>query len=55
MLDYSDYSPNMIMHWIDTVPGGRYHLHGFQSTEGFAFRFERAEDAVMFALKWLTI
>lgn len=52
MLDYSDYSPNMIMHWIDNAPGGRYHLHGFQATEGFAFRFERPEDATMFALRW---
>ena len=42
-----------ILDWIDTAEGGRYHLHGFNSTEGFCFRFERAEDATHFKLKWL--
>jgi hypothetical protein len=42
-----------ILAWVDSTPGGRYHLHGHNSTEGFAFRFERAEDATYFKLRWL--
>jgi hypothetical protein len=42
-----------ILDWVDSTPGGRYHLHGYGSTEGFAFRFERAEDATYFKLRWL--
>jgi len=42
-----------ILEWVDSVPGGRYHLHGYNSTEGFAFRFERARDATHFKLRWL--
>ena len=38
--------------WVNTTPGGRYHLHGWRSTEGFAYRFENPEDATMFALVW---
>ena len=41
-----------IMNWVADQPGGRYHLHGYKSTEGFAFRFERAEDATLFKLRW---
>jgi hypothetical protein len=39
-----------ILHWADTAPGGRYHLHGYNSTEGFAFRFENEHDATIFKL-----
>jgi hypothetical protein len=42
-----------ILEWVNSVPGGRYHLHGYKSTEGFSFRFERSEDAVYFKLRWL--
>jgi hypothetical protein len=42
-----------ILEWIDQAPGGRYHLHGYKSTEGFSFRFERPEDATYFKLRWL--
>ena len=42
-----------ILTWIDSAPGGRYHLHGYKSTEGFAFRFERPEDATYFKLRWM--
>ena len=42
-----------IINWVDDTPGGKYHLHGYQSTEGFAFRFEREEDAIMFKLRWM--
>lgn len=44
--------PLVIIKWIEDQPGGRYHLHGWQSTQGFAFRFERPEDATAFALRW---
>ena len=55
MLECSDRRPNMIIDWLACTPGGSYHLHGYQSTDGFAFRFEREEDATFFALKWTTI
>lgn len=42
-----------ILAWIEAAPGGRYHLHGFNSTEGFAFRFENPVDATHFKLRWL--
>ena len=41
-----------LLDWIDMVPGGNYHLHGYKSTEGFAFRFEDPKDALCFMLKW---
>jgi hypothetical protein len=41
-----------ILRWIEKTPGGRYHLHGYQSSQGFAFRFENQEDAVRFWLEW---
>ena len=47
------YPIKQILEWIDATPGGRYHLHGYKSTEGFAFRFERPEDATYFKLRWL--
>ena len=42
-----------ILDWLETAEGGSYHLHGFNSTEGFCFQFERPEDATHFKLKWL--
>ena len=52
MLANADKNPNKIIEWVDRQPGGNYHLHGWQSTEGFAFRFEREADATAFALRW---
>lgn len=65
MLDHADYNPNLILDWLDKTPGGCYHLHGWEDfqrypthgigvggVDGFAFRFERPEDATLFALKW---
>ena len=52
MLDQADYAPNAIVNWVDQQPGGRYHLHGYKATEGFAFRFEDSRDAVSFGLRW---
>ena len=42
-----------ILDWLEDAPGGRYHMSGYESTEGFSFRFERAEDATHFKLRWL--
>lgn len=39
--------------WCDQFSSNsRYHVHGWQSTEGFAFRFEDPKDAVVFKLRW---
>jgi len=53
VLSYPNYPIRDILAWIDEAPGGQYHLHGHNSTDGFAFRFERPEDATYFKLKWL--
>ena len=42
-----------ILDWLITAPGGEYHVHGYQSTEGFSFRFRNPEDATHFKLRWL--
>lgn len=47
------YPINEILKWVDAVPGGSYHLHGYESTAGFAFRFEQESDATHFKLRWL--
>jgi len=52
MLDASDYSPNEITDWTENTIQGRWHLHGFRATEGFAFRFEDPRDATLFRLRW---
>jgi hypothetical protein len=53
MLAHADYSPNEIMAWLAQYPSKyRFHLHGWQSTEGFAFRFEDPKDATVFRLRW---
>lgn len=46
-------SPNDIYAWCDNYTSAyRYHVHGWQSTEGFVFRFEDPRDAVVFKLTW---
>ena len=53
MLNNADRSPNSITEWCYRYPGhGRWHLHGWRQTEGFAFRFEDARDATAFGLRW---
>ena len=42
-----------ILEWLEKAPGGNYHIHGYESTEGFSFRFENPADATHFKLKWL--
>jgi len=42
-----------LYNWCDRhASPGRYHVHGWKSTEGFAFRFEDPQDAVLFKLTW---
>lgn len=48
-----EYPIREILNWVDSTPGGHYHLHGYRSTEGFAFRFEDSADATHFRIKWL--
>jgi hypothetical protein len=65
MLENPRFNPNKIVDWVDSTPGGRYHLHGWEDfqrfpkhgigvggTDGFAFRFEDERDAILFKLKW---
>jgi hypothetical protein len=45
--------PQELYDWCNNhASTGRYHVHGWQSTEGFAFRFEDPRDAVLFKLTW---
>lgn len=53
MVANADKNPNAIFRWLENQPGGNYHLHGYKSTEGFAFRFESEKDATVFRLRWL--
>jgi hypothetical protein len=53
VMDGPRYPIREILAWIETAPGGRYHLHGWNSTEGFCFRFEDPADATHFKLRWL--
>jgi hypothetical protein len=53
VLEGPKYPIREMLDWIDRHPGGRYHLHGFNSTEGFCFRFENPTDATLFKLRWL--
>lgn len=52
MLHSKTHNVHAIQNWVDETNGGRYHLHGWKSTEGFAYRFERRIDAILFALTW---
>ena len=53
VFDGPKYPISEILNWLETAEGGRYHLHGFNSTEGFCFRFENPADATHFKLRWL--
>jgi hypothetical protein len=53
ILESQEVHPRDLYEWCDRHPSeGRYHVHGWHSTEGFAFRFEDPYDAVVFKLKW---
>lgn len=49
-----EYNAMAVLSWVDKHPGGLYHLHGYQATLGWAFRFQDPKDAMMFSLKWGT-
>jgi hypothetical protein len=53
ILEPPRYPIKQILEWLDSVPGGDYHIHGYESTEGFSFRFRDPEDATHFKLRWL--
>ena len=45
--------PQELYNWCDNhASTSRYHVHGWKSTAGFAFRFEDPRDAVLFKLTW---
>ena len=45
--------PRDYYEWCHEHPSyGRFHVHGWKSTKGFAFRFEEPKDATLFALHW---
>jgi len=50
LMESESRSINDIIDWVNQAPGGRYHLHGWKSTRGFAFRFEEPIDAFFFQL-----
>ena len=53
ILESKEFHPRYLYNWCDQQSSsGRYHVHGWKSTEGFAFRFENPHDAVMFKLTW---
>lgn len=43
-------NPNEIYQWVLDSPGGRFHLSGYGSCEGFSYRFEDSSDATWFRL-----
>jgi len=53
LLSTAGCAPQDIYNWCEQH-SGRYHVHGWQSTKGFAFRFEDPRDAVVFKLRWPT-
>ena len=53
ILASKEFHPRYLYEWCDRHPStGRYHVHGWHQTEGFAFRFEDPRDAVLFKLTW---
>ena len=49
----SPYRPQDLYDWCDNHDSsGRYHVHGWKSTKGFAFQFEDPRDAIIFKLIW---
>ena len=53
ILESKEVHPRELYEWCDGYSSpGRYHVHGWQSTKGFAFRFEDPYDAIVFKLRW---
>jgi hypothetical protein len=53
VLDGPRYPIKKMLDWLETASGEDYHIHGYNSTEGFSFRFKHVQDAVHFKLRWL--
>lgn len=53
VLEGPKYPIKKMLDWLEVAPGGDYHIHGYESTEGFSFRFKDARDAIHFRLRWL--
>lgn len=53
ILESKEFHPKYLYEWCDQYASpNRYHVHGWRSTEGFAFRFEDPRDATVFKLTW---
>lgn len=53
ILESKEVHPQELYDWCDGHPSpSRYHVHGWRSTYGFAFRFENPHDAILFKLIW---
>lgn len=53
ILNNTDSGPRCYYEWChDHNSRGRFHVHGWRQTEGFAFRFEYPKDANWFILRW---
>ena len=53
ILEGPKYPIKKILDWIETAEGDEYTLTGFNTTEGFSFKFKNSSDATYFKLKWL--
>ena len=54
MMHRADRLPNDITEWCHCYFGHScWHLHGYESTKEFAFRFEDFRDATVFKLRWV--
>ena len=49
-LRHYTHNPNDIYHLVLGSPGGRFHLSGYGTSEGFEYRFEDPKDATWFSL-----
>ena len=53
VFDGPRYPIREILDWIDSAPGGDYHLSGLNEIKGFDFRFRDPKDATYFVMMWL--
>jgi hypothetical protein len=54
ILQSKEFHPRYLYEWCEQYSSpSRYHVHGWQQTEGFAFRFEDPRDATYFRLRWM--
>ena len=56
IMNSSQLRPQALYDWCDKYPSSHlYHVHGWENTSGFAFRFEDPRDALVFKLTWPTL